>query len=64
MSTSKGQVLAISGKGVFGKVANYSALPLPSLHDGETWVALADEGTGPTFFSQGQYYSDGTQECL
>lgn len=67
MATSKGQTLAISGKGVFGKVANYSALPNPTLHDGETWIALASQGTswlpgslGGTFYDKGQYYSDGT----
>jgi len=67
MPTSKKQVLLISGMGVYGKVANYSALPDPTLHDGETWIALASQGTswlpgsfGGTYYPKGQYYSDGT----
>lgn len=67
MATSKGQTLAISGKGVFGKVANYSALPAANLHDGETWICLASQGTpyitalfGGTYYPSGQYYSTGS----
>jgi hypothetical protein len=67
MPTSKKQVLAISGMGVYGKVANYSALPAPALHDGETWICLASQGTfwlpgslGGTFYDKGYYYSNGT----
>jgi len=67
MPTSKKQVLAISGMGVYGKVANYSALPDPTLHDGETWIALASQGTSwlpgalfGTFYDKGYYYSNGT----
>lgn len=68
MPTSKKQVLLISGMGVYGKVANYSALPAPALHDGETWICLNSQGTswlpgsfGGTWYDKGQYYSDGTQ---
>lgn len=67
MPTSKKQVLLISGMGVYGKVANYAALPYPALHDGETWIALSSQGTqwlpgslGGTYYPKGQYYSDGT----
>jgi len=67
MSLGAGQVLTITGKGVFGKVANYSALPAANLHNGETWICLSEQGTswlpgslGGTFYDKGQYYSDGT----
>lgn len=66
MATSKQQVLAISGMGVYGKVSNFAALPPANLHDGETWICLNSQGTrwlpgslGGTYYPKGQYYSDG-----
>jgi len=58
----KQQALALHGKGIFGRVANFSALPNPTLHDGETWIALASEGAAwdpLTYYPSGQYYSNG-----
>lgn len=67
MPLTERKALALHGKGVFGKVANYATLPNPTLHDGETWIALASQGTawlpgslGGTYYPKGQYYSDGT----
>lgn len=67
MSTSKKQVLSISGMGVYGKVANYSALPSAASHDGETWICLSSQGTkwlpgslGGTYYPEGRYYSTGS----
>lgn len=67
MPLSKKQGLAAFGMGVFGKVANYSALPNPTTVADQTWIALAAQGTqwlpgslGGTYYPSGQYFSDGT----
>lgn len=67
MGTSKPQVLAITGLGIVGVVANYSSLPSAALHNSENWMVLNEQGTkwlpgslGGTYYNRGQYYSDGT----
>lgn len=67
MPTSKKQVLSIIGTGIFGVVANYSALPPASAHTNESWMVLNEQGTswlpgplGGTYYNRGEYFSDGT----
>lgn len=66
MPLSEKQALALNGKGIFGKVTNFAALPSAISHDGETWICLASQGTayitalfGGTYYPSGQYYSVG-----